>query len=135
MQTFQDHVWVELVGKIIIARLRGEVSEEMLNERHERICQIRRDTNCTRLLLDDLEMTAMSYPSMEAQQALNTELNALGFQIAIVVPNSRLAYLARIQFGESNHRVFYNDMAEAIAWLTHQTHLAQPEKAIDRHSS
>lgn len=128
----QGNVWVELVGQIIIARLRGDVSVEMLNERHQRICQIRRDTSCSRVLLDDLEMTAMSYPAVEVQQALNIELESLDFQIAIVVPNSRLAYLARIQFGDINHRVFYNDMAEATAWLMQSTCSALPVTTIDR---
>jgi hypothetical protein len=39
---------------------------------------------------------------------------------AILVPNTRIAYLARIafgQFGEGAYRVFYNDMAQAILWL------------------
>jgi hypothetical protein len=116
----QKKVWVGLVGKIIIARLRGDVTEEMLNERHERICRIQRDTNCASLLLDDLEMHAMSYDAIEAQQILNTELDSLPMHIAIVVPNSSLAFRARLQFGEKNHRVFYNDMAEAILWLTKQ---------------
>jgi hypothetical protein len=120
VEKWQDQVWVELVGTIIIARLRGSVTEEMLNERHDRVCQIRQDTGCTRLLLDDLEMNAPSYDAIEAQQVLNTELAALNFHIAVVVPNSRMAYLARLQFGEKNHKVFYNDLAEAILWLNRQ---------------
>jgi hypothetical protein len=114
----QDCVSVELVGDIVIARLRGEVSEEMLNKRHEQVCRIRRDRNCTRLLFDDSEMNAMPYALLKTQQALNTELSALGFQVAIVVPDSELAYLARIQFGDIHHRVFYGDLAEATAWLS-----------------
>jgi hypothetical protein len=37
---------------------------------------------------------------------------------AIVVPNSKLAYLARLAFGEGDYRVFYNDMVAAITWLS-----------------
>jgi len=36
---------------------------------------------------------------------------------AIVVPNTRVAYLARIAFGEGDYRVFYNDFLAAIRWL------------------
>jgi hypothetical protein len=36
---------------------------------------------------------------------------------AIVVPNSKLAYLARLAFGEGDYRVFYNDFIGAIRWL------------------
>jgi hypothetical protein len=118
VDSVQDCVSVDLVGDIIIARLRGEVSIEMLNERHARVQQIRREKNCTRLLFDDSEMNAMPYAALKTQQGLNTELSALGFQVAIVVPDSELAYLARIQFGELPHRVFYGDLVEATAWLT-----------------
>jgi hypothetical protein len=38
-------------------------------------------------------------------------------KIAIVVPNTAIAYLARLAFGEANHRVFYNDMSAAVLWL------------------
>jgi hypothetical protein len=34
-----------------------------------------------------------------------------------VVPNTRLAYLARLAFGEGDYRVFYSDMTAAILWL------------------
>jgi hypothetical protein len=38
---------------------------------------------------------------------------------AIVVPNTKLAYLARLAFADEfgDNRVFYNDMAEAFEWL------------------
>jgi hypothetical protein len=110
--------WIELVGGIIIARVRGEVTPELLAERHARIAHLRQDTGCAAVLLDDLEMYAPSLDAVEAQRRLTPELDALGFRIAIVVPNSRLAYLARLQFGGGNHRVFYNDMAAALLWLT-----------------
>lgn len=35
----------------------------------------------------------------------------------IVVPNSKLAYMARLAFGHGTYRVFYNDMMAAIHWL------------------
>lgn len=117
MLQLQDQLWVELVGDIIVARLRGELDEDLLNERHERIIQLAHDTRCRNLLIDDLELTPPVYDVVEAQQTLNQELNQLGFKIAILVPNSRLAYLARLQFGDENHRVFYNDMAAAALWL------------------
>src|SRR5690606_23002279 len=37
---------------------------------------------------------------------------------AIVVPNSKLAYLARLAFGEGDYRVFYNDVVAAVKWLS-----------------
>jgi hypothetical protein len=112
-----DQVWVEIVSNTIIAGMQGDVSEGMLNQRHAQILQMARDTGCRRLLLDDLKMNALSYEILETQRVLNVELDTLGFKIAIVVPNSRLAYLARLKFGGNNYRVFYNDMAEALDWL------------------
>jgi hypothetical protein len=53
-----------------------------------------------------------------AQRALDEELGSIKLKRAIVVPNSRLAYLARIAFGEGNYRVFYSDMVSAIKWLS-----------------
>ena len=53
-----------------------------------------------------------------AQRALDEKLGAVKLQRAIVVPNSRLAYLARIAFGEGDYRVFYNDRVAAIKWLS-----------------
>ena len=117
MDTVSDQVWVEQVGQMIIARMRAEVTEEMLNQRHEQLLQISQDTGCKKLLFDDLEMNAMPYEVVEAQRVLNVELDAMGFKIAIVVPNSRLALLARLQFNGKNHKVFYTEMAEAILWL------------------
>jgi hypothetical protein len=117
MVQIQDQVWVELVGDIIVARIRGELHGNLLNERHERIMQLAQDTKCRRLLIDDLELMPPDYAAVEAQQALNRELKQMNFKIAILVPNSRLAYLARLQFGDENHRVFYNDMASAALWL------------------
>lgn len=34
------------------------------------------------------------------------------------MPNSRLAYLARLAFGEGDYRVFYNDIVAAAKWLS-----------------
>ena len=36
----------------------------------------------------------------------------------IVVPNSKLAYLARLAFGQGDYRVFYNDFVAAVRWLS-----------------
>lgn len=51
------------------------------------------------------------------QQSLTEALKQPSVRLAIVVPNSALAYLARLAFGEANHRVFYSDVAGAILWL------------------
>jgi hypothetical protein len=47
-----------------------------------------------------------------------SELGPIKLKRAIVVPNSRIAFLARIAFGEGDYKVFYNDMIAAIKWLS-----------------
>lgn len=48
------------------------------------------------------------------QRNLDAALGGLRLRRAIVVPNSRLAYLARLAFGEGEYRVVYNDMIAAV---------------------
>jgi hypothetical protein len=112
-----DRVWVELVGKIIIARIIGEPSEELLELRHQMITQLSADSGCTKLLLDDLQMGTLTFAHLEMLRTLNLHFDEYGFRIAVVVPSSKMAFLARQQFTKEGHRVFYNDMIEAIAWL------------------
>jgi len=52
-----------------------------------------------------------------SQRTLDETLGALKIRRAIVVPTSKLAYLARLAFGEGDYRVFYNDISAAINWL------------------
>jgi hypothetical protein len=48
---------------------------------------------------------------------INASKFGLKIRRAIVVPTSKLAYLARLAFGEGDYRVFYNDISAAINWL------------------
>jgi len=52
------------------------------------------------------------------QRRLDESLPGLRLRRAIVVPNTRLAYLARLAFGEGDYRVFYNDITAAITLLS-----------------
>lgn len=110
-------VWVELSGNIIIARVRGEISEEMIREIQERVLVLLRDTEHRRILYDTLEMDPPTLDATLMQQRLSEDIHKLGARLAILVPNSRLAYLSRIAFGAGEYRVFYNDLAAAITWL------------------
>jgi hypothetical protein len=111
-----QQLWVEPVGGIIMARMRGTLTEPMLAECQERVVSLAHDTGLSSVLYDALELEA---PSLDLivmqQQVLETEPVAL--RRALVVPNTRLAYLARLAFGEGDHRVFYNDIAGACRWL------------------
>jgi hypothetical protein len=114
-------LWVEPVGSLIIARVRGQPTETLLRECQSRVIQIARDSHdraVHHVLYDALEMESPPVDVPLAQRALDETLGMFRLRRAIVVPNTRLAYLARLAFGEGDYRVFYSDMAAAVAWLS-----------------
>jgi len=111
---------VELVSDIIVARLRGEISEELLRQVQDEILQLATESGRSRVLLDVLELTPPPVELVSVQRKLDEDDRTLGLKRAIVVPNSRLAYLARLAFGEGDYRVFYNDMIAAAKWLSQE---------------
>lgn len=113
-----DRLWVEPVGNIIVARVRGEPTIEVLRECQERVLRLVRQTGRGRVLYDTLEMDAPPVDIPWAQRDLDAEVaTSIRLRRAIVVPNSKLAYLARLAFGDADYRVFYNDIVEAVTWL------------------
>lgn len=120
----QQQLWVEPVGSIIVARLRGVLSTELLLECQQRVLELVRETGHARVLYDTLELIAPDIDLVLLQQKLETEkhasLGAITPRTAILVPNTRIAYLSRIafgQFGEERYTVVYNDMGRALKWL------------------
>lgn len=120
----QQKLWVEPVGGLIVARLRGVCTEQLLTECQERVLALAKDTRHVKVLYDALEMEVPDVDLVFMQQRLEADMKAkLGstkLRKAILVPDSRLALLSRIAFGAddgSEYRVFYNDMAQAIMWL------------------
>ena len=118
MNRASENLWVELVGAVIIARIRGLPSDELLRDCQTRLESLIRDTGCKRVMYDALELESPSTDDALTQQALTNSLKDPAIRIAIVVPNTRIAYLSRLAFGDANHRVFYNDMPGALAWLS-----------------
>jgi hypothetical protein len=114
-------LWVEPVGSLIIARVRGRPTEALLRECQDRVLQIARDTGNAAahgVLYDALEMESPPVDVPLVQRSLDESLGTVRLRRAIVVPNTRLAYLARLAFGEGDYRVFYNGMAAAVTWLS-----------------
>lgn len=111
-------LWVELVGDLIIARVRGEPTVELLKQCQEQVLFLARDAGRARVLYDVLEMTAPPVDVPWAQRELDEQAVGAQLRRAIVVPNSKLAYLARLAFGEGDYRVFYNDVGQAVKWLS-----------------
>lgn len=119
-----EQIWVEPVGTVIVARIRGRPTAEMLRECEHRVLELARDTQQVRVLYDALELEPPDMELVLLQKQLDSEkkdnLGSASLRTAILVPNSRNAYLARIAFGhvgEAHYRVFYNDFAAALGWL------------------
>jgi hypothetical protein len=110
-------LWVEPVGGVIIARVRGIPTEALLKEGQDRIFALAKETEKGRVLYDALEMEAPPIEVPLSQWKLDKEMEPIKLRRAIVVPNTRLAYLARIAFGDGDYRVFYNDLTTALTWL------------------
>ena len=113
----KGQAWVELVGDLVVARVRGEPTEEILRECQEQVLFLVRDAGRGKVLYDTLEMEAPPVDVPWSQRQLDEKLGAVKLRRAIVVPNIRLAYLARLAFGEGDYRVFYNDFVAAVRWL------------------
>jgi hypothetical protein len=113
-----QQLWIEPVGGIIVARIRGELTEALLRECQDRVMALARDTQYNKVLYDTLELEAPGIDLVILQQKMvESELQSVNLRRAFVVQNTRVAYLARLGFGEGDHRVFYNDLAAALSWL------------------
>lgn len=117
-------LWVEPVGDIIIARLRGPCTEALLKACQARVLALAQDSGRVKVLYDALEMDTPAVDLVLLQQELEHEtkrkLGETALRKAVLVPDTKLAYLSRIafgEFGEGEYRVFYSDIAQAIRWL------------------
>src|SRR5689334_6694161 len=113
---YNSQLWVEPVGDLIIARVRGIPTEALLRECQDRVLQIMRDSGRSKVLYDALEMESPAVDIPLAQRQMDEALGPIRLRRAIVVPNTRLAYLARLAFGDGDYRVFYSNMTDAISW-------------------
>lgn len=111
------NLWVELVGSVIVARIRGTPTEALIRSCQSKIVSILHDTDRKRIMYDALELESPSTDVALTQQSLTSALLDPAMRIAIVVANTKVAYFSRLAFSDTNHRVFYNDMAGALAWL------------------
>lgn len=114
----EGQLWVELVGDLIIARVRGQPTEALLRQCQEQVLFLVNDAGRAKVLYDTLEMEAPPIDVPWSQRQLDQSLGPVQLKRAIVVPNSKLAFLARLAFGDGDYRVFYNDIVAAVRWLT-----------------
>jgi hypothetical protein len=110
--------WVGFEGDVVVARVRGEPTEALLRRTQEQVLLLVRGSGGGRVLYDTLEMTPPPVDVPWAQRQLDEQLGLIRLKRAIVVPDTKLAYLARLAFGDGDYRVFYNDRDAAVRWLT-----------------
>src|SRR5450830_1650899 len=95
-----SQLWIEPLGNVVVVRVRGELTESLLKEIHERVIQLLRDTEYTRVLYDTLEMESPDIDIALLQEKLNEKTKQLfadqSLRKAILVSNTRLGYLSRI---------------------------------------
>jgi hypothetical protein len=124
----QQKLSVAAMGDIIVARIRGTCTVDLLKECQQRVIELVKDTRQVKVLYDTLEMDVPSVEVTLVQQDLESDalkrFEPVSLGRAILVSNTRVAYLSRIAFGEHGegaYRVFYNDMAAAIRWLNERS--------------
>lgn len=115
----EQRTWVGLSGDIVVARVRGSLTKEEVTSAQEQVLLLLDQTKRWRVLYDVLEMEPPSINLTLAQREHSDQLYRKGVRIAILVPDTRTAYLARLAFGQGDYRVIYDDLTEALAWLAH----------------
>jgi hypothetical protein len=108
---------VRVSGDLLLVEVQGEMNEAVLRECQQRVLELALETGLRRVLYDARAMIAPEASLVLTQQELDDQLGALKLRRAIVVPGTKIAYLARIAFFESEDRVFYDDIDAARAWL------------------
>jgi hypothetical protein len=117
-QTAEQRTWVGLSGDLVVARVRGSLTEEEVAIAQQQVLLLLDQTQGSQVLYDVLEMAPPSINLTLVQRENSDQLYRKGVKIAILVPDTRTAFLARLAFGQGDYRVIYNDLAEAVSWLT-----------------
>ena len=107
----------EARGSFVLVRLMQSPTERVLEECQVCMLEAMRDSGSKAVLYDLTEMQPAPMSVLLYQRVLNEHLAALELKRAIVVPNAQIAHLARLAFGGSEYRVFYDDFPGAKDYL------------------
>jgi hypothetical protein len=107
----------EAMESLVLVRLLGSPTERALEECQISMLEAMRDSGAKAVLYDLTEMVPAPINVLLYQRVLNEHLESLQIKRAIVVPNAEIAHLARLAFGGSEYRVFYDDMQGAKDYL------------------
>ena len=107
----------EAMGSFVLVRLMQSPTERILEECQVCMLEAMRDSGSKAVLYDLTEMQPAPMSVLLYQRVLNEHLASLQIKRAIVVPNAQIAHLARLAFGGSEYRVFYDDLPGAKDYL------------------
>lgn len=112
---------------IITVRFLGWMTNSLLEQAQLKLKEELLKAPKSNVLYNGLEMEDPSLTLTILMQSFHESMSDHIKLSAIVVPGYRIAFLSRLAFGgqESKYRVFYNNEAEAIAWLSE----SEPEAA------
>ena len=71
-------LWVEPVGNIVVARVRGMPTADLIRECQSRVVALRIDTGCCRVMYDALELERPPIEIVLTQQALTDDFEGFG---------------------------------------------------------
>jgi hypothetical protein len=108
-----DDFLCEAMGSFVLVRLRYALSTRVLEECQVCVLEAMQKVSAKAVLYDLTEMQPATANVLLYQRVLNEHVAALGIKRAIVVPNASIAHLARLAFGGSEFRLFYDDMEGA----------------------
>jgi hypothetical protein len=117
LENLPDQLRVEVIGGVIFIRIHGHISEDVVWQRHELMLRYVEATGFKKILFDARSAQRPSQAASRLQQNLNVQFSPRGLQLAVVLSNSPMAYLARQTFFGLHHRVFYDDVEYASRWL------------------
>lgn len=104
-------------GDVVVVRLCGRPDAAVLASVQQQTIEQARAAGTRLVLYDARSLTPPDTELVLMQRAMDDQLVALGLRRAIVAPNTRIAYLSRLAFGEGESQVFYDDVEAALRWL------------------
>ena len=112
-----DDFLCEALGSFVLVRILSAPTEQALEECQVCMLECLRDSGLKAVLYDLTEMQPAPVSVLLYQRVLNEHLASLAIKRAIVVPNAQIAHLARLAFGGSEFRLFYDDFTAAKDYL------------------
>ncbi|HET9693035.1 MAG TPA: STAS/SEC14 domain-containing protein [Steroidobacteraceae bacterium] len=110
------HAQVDDVDRWIRVLVVGEPTEEMVRKVNAEVLALTQAGRGPAVLLDARRMLPPPSQIAWLQRDLLWRLESI-VRCAVVVADSRCAFLARIAFGDANYRIFYEDLEAAERWL------------------